>query len=151
MRTLQPIVTRSLWVGLCATTLLVTGCAMKKVTQLTGGQEVPPVSTTATATTDISGRHTKCYLASGTTCPTLTGTVWTAGIPATAVHVHQGAPGQNGPPIVTLVKTADGVWSIPQETNITDDQFAAWWNGNLYVNVHTDGNKAGEVRAQLKP
>ena len=34
---------------------------------------------------------------------------------------------------------------------LTEAQYAAYTDGNLYVNVHTEANKGGEVRAQLRP
>ena len=151
MSSLQPIVRRSLWLGFGVVALLVAGCAAKPPAKLSGTEQVPPVTTTASATHDISARLSKCYQSSLTTCPILTGTVWTTGVTATAAHVHQGAPGQNGPPIVTLVKTGDNVWSVPQDAALTEVQWQAYWAGQLYVNVHTDANKGGELRAQLKP
>jgi len=81
----------------------------------------------------------------------LVGTVQTTGLVATAAHIHQGAVGQNGPVIVTLVQTATNVWGVPVGTALTDAQYQAYLAGQLYVNVHTDANKGGEIRAQLKP
>ena len=154
MNTAHPIVKRSLWLGLGVVAFLVTGCASmagKPPVTLSGSQEVPPVTTTASATSDVSARLTKCYLSSSVDCPILVGSVWTTGINATAVHVHQGAAGQNGPVITALVKTGDNVWSIPQDSALTPAQYAAYWDGQLYVNVHSAANPNGELRAQLKP
>jgi hypothetical protein len=52
---------------------------------------------------------------------------------------------------VTLVKTGDNIWAVPSGSTITDAQFQAYWDGLFYVNVHSDANKGGEIRAQLKP
>ncbi len=39
-------------------------------------------------------------------------------------HIHEGAaPGQNGPPIITLEKGADGSWSVPAGSKLTDEQY----------------------------
>jgi hypothetical protein len=157
MTSLHPVLSRSLWLGLGAAALLVAGCAntpknTSGVTALSGTEEVPPVTTTATGTTDISARPSRCpTTASSNNCPTVHGMVNTTGITATAAHIHQGAAGQNGPPIVTLVKTGPNSWQVPHGTAITEAQYQAYWDGLLYVNVHSDANKGGEIRAQLKP
>jgi hypothetical protein len=75
----------------------------------------------------------------------------TKGIKGTAAHIHQGAPGQNGTVIVTLTKVDDNTWAVPSGTTLTGSQTDAFWAGMLYVNVHSDANKGGELRAQLKP
>jgi hypothetical protein len=59
--------------------------------------------------------------------------------------------GQNGPVIITLVKTAENAWSVLGNTILTSAQFDAYRAGNLYVNVHSAANPGGEIRAQLKP
>jgi len=122
-------------------------------TVLTGEKEVPPVKTTASALSDISVRTGRCPSAgSSSDCMMLVGTVQTTGLSdATAGHIHQGAVDQNGPIIVTLVKTAADVWSVPVGTALSDAQYQAYLAGNLYVNLHTDANKGGEIRAQLRP
>jgi len=108
---------------------------------LTGAEETPPVTTSATATGTIKINKDK----------TVSGTVKTTGIDGTVAHIHVGAPGEAGPPIITLEKTADGVWSVPAGSKLTDDQYASFKAGNLYVNVHSAEHKPGEIRAQLKP
>ncbi len=40
---------------------------------------------------------------------------------------------------------------MPEGSKLTDEQYAAYKAGNLYVNVHSAANKGGEIRAQLKP
>ena len=157
MTSLHSVLSRSLWLGLGAAALLVAGCAnhpknTSGITALSGAEQVPPVTTTATGTTDISARPSRCpSAASGGNCHTLHGMVNTSGVTATAAHIHQAAAGQNGPPIVTLVKTGPNSWQVPQGTTLTDAQYQAYWDGLLYVNVHSDANAGGELRAQLKP
>lgn len=145
---------RSLWVGLSALALLA-ACSTAPPhykTALTGEKEVPPVNTAASGLSDISVRTGKCPSAgSASDCTLLVGTVQTTWVNATAAHVHEGAVGQNGPAIVTLVKTGTDVWSVPLGTTLTDAQYQAYLDGRLYVNVHSDANKGGEVRAQLRP
>jgi hypothetical protein len=81
----------------------------------------------------------------------VSGSVATKGMDGTMAHIHIGAADKNGPIIVHLTKTADGVWSVPPGAKLTADQLKAYRAGELYVNVHTAANKGGEVRAQLKP
>jgi hypothetical protein len=111
-----------------------------KVT-LSGAEETPPVTTSA------AGSGTIKISRDGT----VSGSVKTTGIDGTVAHIHVGAPGQAGPPIITLEKGADGVWSVPAGSKLTDEQLASFKAGNLYVNVHSADHKPGEIRAQLKP
>jgi hypothetical protein len=108
---------------------------------LTGAEETPPVTTSATGTGAITIAADK----------SVSGTVKTAGIEGTVAHIHVGAPGQSGPPIITLTKGADGQWSVPAGSKLTEDQYASFKAGNLYVNVHSAEHKAGEIRGQMKP
>jgi hypothetical protein len=108
---------------------------------LTGAEETPPVTTSASGTGSITIAADK----------TVTGTVTTTGIESTVAHIHVGAPGVAGPPIITLSKGADGAWSVPAGSKLTDEQFASFKAGNLYVNVHSAAHPPGEIRGQLKP
>lgn len=130
-------------VALAAVLLLGPGLALagdSKVS-LTGKEEVPAVETAATGSGTITVGADK----------SISGSVKTKGIDGVAAHVHQAAVGKNGPPIVTLEKTAEGVWSIPEGSTLTDAQLASYKAGELYVNVHSAAHKGGEIRAQLKP
>jgi hypothetical protein len=109
--------------------------------KLSGDQEVPPVVTSA------SGTGTIAVGADGA----VSGSVTTKGVEGTMAHIHTGAAGSNGPVIVPLSKTADGVWSVPSGTKLTPEQLKAFNDGGLYVNVHSAEHKGGELRAQLKP
>jgi hypothetical protein len=108
---------------------------------LSGAEETPPVTTSASGIGTIKIKSDK----------TVSGSIKTTGIDGTVAHIHVGAPGQSGPPIITLDKTADGVWSVPAGSKLTDEQYASFKAGNLYVNVHSAEHKPGEIRAQLKP
>ena len=155
MNTRRLVVMRSLWLGVGAAAILAAGCAglsTHKLTMLTGAQEVPPVTTNGSGRADISVEPFKCpSAASSNNCPTVLGTVTTSGMTGTVAEIHQGAPGQNGPVIVSLIKTDDHTWSIPIDTTLTDAQNDAYWAGQLYVTVATAAHKDGEIRAQLKP
>jgi len=146
MNVSQQVARRFLWAGIITAAILVTGCASMSSSggtgvTLGGSQEVPPVNTAA------SGRGTITVGAD----KSISGSVTTTGVNATAAHIHMAAMGQNGPVIVPLTKTADGVWSVPAGAKLTDTQYDAFKAGNLYVNVHSDANKGGEIRGQLKP
>jgi hypothetical protein len=108
---------------------------------LAGAEETPPVQTAASGSGTISIGEDR----------SVSGSVKTTGIEGTAAHIHTGAPGKSGPPIITLTKGADGTWSVPAGTKLTDEQFASFKAGDLYINVHSAEHKAGEIRGQLKP
>jgi hypothetical protein len=108
---------------------------------LVGAEETPPVTTSASGSGTIKIADDK----------TVSGSIKTQGIDGIAAHIHVGAPGVAGPPIITLEKSADGVWSVPAGAKLTDEQYASFKAGNLYVNVHSQEHKPGEIRAQLKP
>ena len=108
---------------------------------LTGGEEVPPVTTSATGT----GRFTVGNDGS------IQGKVTTTGINGTAAHIHMAPRGQNGGVIVPLAKSGDNEWSTASGAKLTDAQLAAYRAGGLYVNVHSAANPGGEIRAQLAP
>jgi hypothetical protein len=109
--------------------------------KLTGDQEVPAVASSATGVGTIVIKNDK----------TVSGSIKTTGIDGTVAHIHLAEPGKNGPPIITLTKTADNSWSVPAGAQLTDDQYKSFKDGNLYVNVHSAEHKGGEIRTQLKP
>ncbi len=146
MNVLQQVVKQFVWASFGATAILAAGCAgisSSGGTMLTlnGSQEVPPVTTAASGSGTITVGADK----------SISGSVTTTGVNGTAAHIHMAAMGQNGPVIVPLTKTADGVWSVPAGAKLTDAQYDAFKAGNLYVNVHSDAHKGGEIRGQLKP
>ena len=108
---------------------------------LSGDDEVPPVKTGASGSGAINIGADK----------SVSGGVTTTGITATAAHIHTGAKGSNGPVIIPLTKKGDNEWIVPPGTRLTDDQYASFKAGKLYVNVHSAANPGGEIRAQLKP
>ena len=108
---------------------------------LTGAEETPPVTTSASG-------HGTIHIAKD---KSVSGTVKTTGIEGTAAHIHVGAKGEAGPPIIRLTKGADGAWTVPAGSKLTDEQWADYKAGKLYVNVHSEQHKPGEIRGQLKP
>jgi hypothetical protein len=108
---------------------------------LTGAEETPPVNTSATG-------HGTIHIAKD---KSVSGSVKTTGVEGIAAHIHVGAKGEAGPPIITLNKGADGTWTVPEGSKLTDEQWVDYKAGKLYVNVHSAEHKPGEIRAQLKP
>jgi hypothetical protein len=124
---------------------LLAGCAQMDTRQpgpahltLSGSHEVPPVTTSASATGNFKVGADK----------SVSGSITTIGIAATAAHIHMGAAGTNGPVIIPLTKY-ENTFSVPAGAKLTDEQYAAYKAGKLYVNVHSNANKGGEIRAQL--
>ena len=108
---------------------------------LTGAQEVPANTSTASGSGNIRVAADRG----------VSGGVRYTGMLATVAHIHEGAAGANGPVIVPLLKTGEGMFAVPPNTVLTPSQQASYQAGKLYVNVHSDTYPAGEIRAQLKP
>jgi hypothetical protein len=149
MKILQKNLRLCLTVTLATAAVLIAGCSgmgmkdgmnMKAPLALTGAQEVPPVSTAATGQSTVRVADDK----------SVSGSITTTGIVGTAAHVHiSKAVGTNGPVIVPLTKTADNVFSVPDGAKLSDDQYAAYKAGLLYVNVHSAAYPGGEIRTNL--
>jgi hypothetical protein len=144
---------RTTWRGAAVAALAalaLAGCGMMgdrpagtggKVITLTGANEVPPVSTTAVGTANVTVNADR----------TVAVKVIVQGMTATAAHIHLGAPGANGPVAVPFVKTADSEFAAAPDAKLNDEQWAAYRAGNLYVNVHSAKHPGGEIRGQIKP
>ncbi|MCH7858739.1 MAG: CHRD domain-containing protein, partial [Candidatus Marinimicrobia bacterium] len=68
-----------------------------------------------------------------------------------AAHFHKGAAGVAGGVVHAITddftgNTASGLWA---SADLTDALIADLLAGNLYVNVHTAANGAGEIRGQV--
>lgn len=108
--------------------------------KLSGDQEVPAVTTSAKGEGTITVGDDK----------SVKGSVKTSGVDGTMAHIHNAAPGKNGPVAVPLQKGKDGSWEVPPGAKLTDAQYKEFEAGNLYVNVHSAANAGGEIRGQLK-
>jgi len=118
----------------------VAGMGRMQAVTLTGGNEVPAVSTSASGTGSVTVGHDRSVKAR----------ITVTGMNATAAHIHQGAMGSNGPVIVPFTKSGDNTFVAPDGAMMTEAQYEAWKAGNTYVNVHSAANPGGEVRAQLR-
>jgi hypothetical protein len=109
---------------------------------LSGASEVPPVTGSASGVG---------YLALKKSTRQFSGLVKATGLSSSIVSValHIGTAGTNGIAIVTLQNSGNGIWEVPINTVLGDAQVASFNNDELYFNVHTSGNIAGEIRGQL--
>ncbi len=137
--------------GVGAALLLLSGCAAGPSDQratlavtMTGIQEVPgPGDADGSGTVEI-----RVVPASGEVCWNL----YARGIDAaTAAHIHRGAAGTAGPPVLSLT-TPDAAGR--SQGCIAVDQLLgrelSYRAHEFYVNVHTGAYPAGAIRGQLR-
>jgi alcohol dehydrogenase (cytochrome c) len=80
---------------------------------------------------------------------TVTGTYRGLSSPATAAHLHFGAPGRPGPLAQPLQVTATPEGEISGTAELTDAQVNALQAQSLYVQIHSEGNPGGELRGWI--
>jgi hypothetical protein len=112
---------------------------------LTSADEIPPpngnvAGARGTFTAATTKTATGATLSWRLTFSNLTG-------PATAAHIHTAAKGVAGPVVVPLCGPCTSGATGSADVNAT--LLSAIESGGAYVNVHTEANKAGEIRAQL--
>jgi len=110
---------------------------------LSGDQEVPAVTTTASG----NGAITVNNLTGD-----LYGSIMTTGVEdASMAHIHTGVSGVNGGPVITLVQDSTdlNLWKIPDDANIST-ALSTFLSGGHYVNVHTPAYSGGEIRGQIE-
>jgi len=117
------------------------------IAQFTGGQENPPVTTTAAGTGSFTLSPDRTQLTYDLTVCDLSGAI-------AAAHFHVGEPFHNGPVVRTITgdfsgNTASGVWKSTDGQALTAALVDSLLDGKIYVNVHTAANPGGEIRAQL--
>ena len=107
--------------------------------RLWGSNEVPPVQTQAygTGVSNIAPDRS------------VTVTLSVIDMIPTAAHIHEGAVGANGPVIVPLDKISERAFVARDGARLTEEQYAAYKAGSLYVNVHSARYPNGEVRSQI--
>jgi CHRD domain len=128
----------------CAAVLLIASPSMAAMmnfkASLSGKNEVPPNgaagSGSVTATFDTASKK----LTWKGSYSGLTG-------PATAAHFHGPAPtGKNAGVMVPINPHGS---KFEGSATLNDAQASALLGGEMYVNIHTAANKAGEIRGQL--
>ena len=82
----------------------------------------------------------------------------------TGIHIHHAAAGANGPIVFSILSETDtadtivnapnkqifSVWDSGKGAGTTlEDQISNLESNNLYINVHTVGYPAGEIRGQI--
>lgn len=124
--------------------------------KLKGESEVPPVTSAATGKAKFKVK-----------ADTITSNINITGITdITMAHIHAGIMGQNGEPVVDLLKTGklnktQGATIIKGQIKASDlkgpmagktlqDLQTAMANEKAYVNIHTSKNPNGEIRGQIK-
>ncbi len=109
-------------------------------------------STSTVPPANVDGAGGEGSFTVDTSTGAISGSVTVFGLtgPATDAHIHAGAAGEAGGVVVGLEPNADNTtWSTPEGTTLDAASIALFNEGRLYVNVHTEANAPGEVRAQL--
>lgn len=104
---------------------------------------IPAVISSATGSAELS---------LDTDSGTLSGSiVLSSNITATMAHIHSGAVGVSGAPVVTLIQDPANAqrFNLPMNTVLLATQVDEMVSGNYYVNVHTVANSGGELRGQI--
>jgi len=109
---------------------------------LTGGQEVPAVSTNGAGF---------AYMEVNTMTGLISGIITLRNLEGvSAAHIHSGAIGETGQIVTTFdYNETTGQFSLPTGSRLSADDLTALKEGNLYINVHTLAVPSGEVRGQL--
>ena len=110
--------------------------------KLTGAEETPPVVTSAVGVASFALNATHDTLCIEVTVQNLSG-------PITDAHVHFGARGVAGPPIIPLGSNVNGNRISAVITGLADSTITGFLAGRYYINVHTAANPGGEIRGQI--
>jgi hypothetical protein len=117
---------------------------------LTGAQENPPVTTTASGTGAFTLNPERTELKYDITYRDLSGPLSAGG------HFHTGATGTNGSVRRNIASGGDpasatisGVWRSTDAQPLTRAFVDSLLLGRIYVNFHTQANGTGEIRGQL--
>jgi CHRD domain len=111
---------------------------------LTGANEVPAVSTTATGVALLRLTTDKTLYAK------VTVTGLEAGDTLTASHIHAAATGVNGNIIVPLCSSAADFGKVLKLPVLTDGNVTLIQTGQVYVNAHSKNHPGGLIRGQIR-
>jgi hypothetical protein len=109
---------------------------------LKGSNEVPPVSTSASAVGILAMKAATKEFSGFVKAGAFSSNI-------TAVSLSIGAPGSVGTPVVFLANRGSGLWALPADTVLGDPQVASFNNGELFFSIQTQNHLTGEVRGQL--
>lgn len=125
---------------------------------LTGDEEVPPVTTNATGTADFTLNEDGDEMSYDIEVEDLEG--------ATQAHIHQGGENENGDIVVWLANETEPTDEIdgtldsgaftaedfvgPLQGQNMSDLVDAINGGQAYANVHTESNPGGEIRGTIE-
>jgi CHRD domain len=131
--------------GIAAIAMLASSAAfaqgIKMKADLTGAQEVPPVTTQGKGTAEVTFDPGSKQLSWTVNYSGLSG-------PASAAHFHGPAEsGKNAGVAVPIPNQANS--PIKGSATLTDAQAADLQAGRYYINVHTAANPGGEIRGQV--
>ncbi|MDA0246194.1 MAG: S8 family serine peptidase, partial [Chloroflexi bacterium] len=120
--------------------------AIKYEAEIIGASEIPPVSSTASAHATFSHNYFTNELSYQIEVQN------PDGINFTAMHIHSGATGANGPVIYNfaIASTNATFFSVLGSAILSDVDEANLANGLLYVNAHSTTNPSGEIRGQIE-
>ncbi|RYZ20929.1 MAG: CHRD domain-containing protein [Chitinophagaceae bacterium] len=110
---------------------------------LSGANEVPAVTTTATGTALLR------LMTDKTLYTKVTVTNLEAGDALTAAHIHEAAAGANGPIIVPIYSAASE-FGTTKMTTLTDDIYNKVKNNAVYFNAHSTLHASGLIRGQIR-
>lgn len=116
---------------------------------LSGANEVPARPTAATGAASVNLSLESGQLEFAVAVTGITSKI-------TMAHIHEGAPGSNGPVILDLLAAGGGRFSDGTTLRgtvflTTTQQISKALNSQYYVNVHSQSFPGGEVRGQLAP
>lgn len=112
---------------------------VKLKADLKASSEVPPTKSNGTGAVAITYDTASKKLSWKGRYQGLTG-------PATAAHFHVGDVGKNGGVAIPIAPNAS---PFEGSATLSDTQASELMAGRIYVNIHTEANKAGEIRGQV--